>query len=46
MPTIRGALRGLVLSPALAEVTFAKRGFPVPPSAAKEQLDAVAQAVI
>jgi hypothetical protein len=46
MPTIRGALRGIVLSPALAEVTFAKRGFPVSPSAATEQLEAVPQAVI
>jgi hypothetical protein len=46
MTTIRGALRGIVLSPALAEVTFAKRGFPVSPSAATEQLEAVPQAVI
>ncbi|HEY3734413.1 MAG TPA: DUF1702 family protein [Streptosporangiaceae bacterium] len=46
MPTIRGALRGLVLSPALDEVTFAKRGFPGPRSAATEQLEAVPQAVI
>jgi Protein of unknown function (DUF1702) len=46
MPTIRGALRGLVLSPALTEVTFATRGFPVLPSAAMEQLEAVPQVVI
>jgi enediyne biosynthesis protein E2 len=46
MPTIRGALRGVVFSPALAEVTFAKRGFPVTPSAATQQLESVPQAVI
>jgi enediyne biosynthesis protein E2 len=46
MPTIRGALRGIVFTPALAEVTFAKRGFPVTPSAATEHLEAVPQAVI
>src|SRR2546422_6187571 len=46
MPTIRGALRGLVLSPALAEVTFARRGFPAVPSAATQQLESVPQAVI
>ncbi len=46
MPTIRGALRNVVFSPALAEVTFAKRGFPAAPSAATQQLEPVPQAVI
>jgi enediyne biosynthesis protein E2 len=46
MSTIRGALRGLLLSPSLTEVTFAKRGFPVEPSAATAQLECVPQAVI
>lgn len=46
MPTIRGALRATLLSPSLAEVTFAKRGFPVAASAATERLEAVPQAVI
>jgi hypothetical protein len=46
MTTIRGALRGVVMSPALADVTFAKRGFPAEPSVATEQLEAVPQSVI
>jgi hypothetical protein len=46
MPTIRGALRNVVFSPALAEVTFAKRGFPAAPLAATQQLEPVPQAVI
>jgi enediyne biosynthesis protein E2 len=46
MPTIRGAVRSVVLSPSLTEVTFKKRGFPVEPSAATQQLEAVPQAVI
>lgn len=46
MTTIRGALRDLVMSPALVDVTFAKRGFSAEPSAVTEQLEAVPQAVI
>ncbi|HLX48011.1 MAG TPA: DUF1702 family protein [Streptosporangiaceae bacterium] len=46
MPTIRGALRGAVLAPSLADVTFAKRGFPAGDPAATEQLEAIPQAVI
>jgi enediyne biosynthesis protein E2 len=46
MPTIRGAIRSVVLSPALAEVSFARRGFPVTPSAATDGLEIIPQAVI
>src|ERR1700722_8668204 len=46
MTTIRGALRDVVFSPALIDVTFAKRGFPAEPSAATERLEAVPQSVI
>lgn len=46
MPTIRGALRSVVLSPALAEVSFARRGFPAAPSAATDRLERIPQAVI
>lgn len=46
MPTALGSLRRLLLSPSLAEVTFARRGFPVEPSAATRQLEAVPHAVI
>jgi hypothetical protein len=46
MQTIRGCLRGIVLSPTLAEVTFAKREFPAGPSAATKRHESVPQAVI
>lgn len=46
MSTISGALRDVVMSPSLADVTFAKRGFPAEPSAVTEHLEAVPQAVI
>jgi enediyne biosynthesis protein E2 len=46
MPTYLGALRRLVLSPSLDDVSFAGRGFPVPPSVATDRLEAVPQAVI
>lgn len=46
MPTIRAALRSVVLSPALAEVSFARRGFPARPSAATDRLERIPQAVI
>ena len=34
MPTAFGSVRRYLLSPQLADVTFAKRGFPVAPLAA------------
>ncbi|MEU4397222.1 DUF1702 family protein [Micromonospora orduensis] len=46
MPTVFGSVRRLVLSPQLADVTFAKRGFPARPSPAVKHLEAVPQAVI
>ena len=46
MQTIRGFLRGIVLSPTLAEMTFAKCEVPAGPSAATERLESVPQAVI
>jgi len=46
MPTIRGALRNVVLSPALAEVSFARRGFPATPSAGTDRLERIPQTVI
>jgi hypothetical protein len=46
MPTTLGSLRSLVLTPSLAEVSFAKRGFAVTPSDATRELEAVPQAVI
>jgi enediyne biosynthesis protein E2 len=46
MPTIRGALRAAIMSPALKEVTFARRGFPAEPSGVTEQLELVPQSVI
>lgn len=49
MPTVIGSTRRLLLTPQLAEVTFAKRGFPPGSSAraaATQQLEAIPQAVI
>ncbi|GII76198.1 hypothetical protein Sru01_11800 [Sphaerisporangium rufum] len=46
MPTFLGSLRRLVLTPSLAEVTFAERGFPVTPSEATRRLEAIPQSVI
>jgi hypothetical protein len=46
MPTVFGSVRRLVLSPQLADVTFAKRGFPATPSAATQRLEAIPQAVV
>src|SRR5918995_3862423 len=46
MPTTLGSLRRLVLTPSLADVTFAKRGFPVTPTAATRRLEAIPQAVV
>jgi len=46
MPTPLGSLRRLVLTPALADVTFQKRRFPVVPTGATRRLEAIPQAVI
>jgi hypothetical protein len=46
MPSTIGALRRRIFTPSLTEVTFAGRGFPVQPSPASEQLEAIPQAVI
>jgi enediyne biosynthesis protein E2 len=46
MPTLIGSVRRLLLTPQLAEVTFAKRGFPAVPSGQTQRLEAVPQAVI
>jgi hypothetical protein len=46
MPTALGSLRRLVLTPALAQVTFAGRGFPVQPSPSTRRLEAIPQAVV
>jgi hypothetical protein len=46
MPTMLGSLRRLMLTPALAEVTFAKRGFPGAGAAAASQLEAIPKSVI
>jgi enediyne biosynthesis protein E2 len=44
--TIIGTLRRLVLAPSLAEVGFARRGFPQPDAAAARWLEAVPQSVV
>ncbi|MQS06057.1 DUF1702 family protein [Streptomyces alkaliphilus] len=46
MATVLGALRRLVLAPALSDVGFAGRGFRVPPSDASRRLEAIPQAVV
>ncbi|MDL4820299.1 DUF1702 family protein [Actinomadura opuntiae] len=46
MPTITGSLRRLVLTPSLAEVSFAKRGFPIAEAAPGRALEAIPQAVV
>lgn len=46
MPTAFGSLRRLVLTPKLADVSFAGRDFPVTPSAATRRLEAIPQAVV
>ena len=45
MPLL-GAIRRLVLTPSLDDVTFARRGFPVTPTAATARLEAIPQSVI
>ena len=46
MSTTMGALRRRLLTPSLASVTFAKRGFPGASSPAAEQLEAIPESVI
>ncbi|MGC5032705.1 DUF1702 family protein [Micromonospora sp. DT229] len=46
MPTTLGTLRRLVLTPALVETTFARRGFPVRDDEVTQRLEAIPQAVI
>ncbi|HKN97068.1 MAG TPA: DUF1702 family protein [Pseudonocardiaceae bacterium] len=46
MPTTFGALRRRILTPALTEVSFAKRGFPAGESDATRKLEAIPQSVI
>ncbi|GAA2596993.1 DUF1702 family protein [Actinomadura fulvescens] len=46
MPTVLGSLRSLVMTPALAEVTFEKRRFPAADPVAARHLEAIPQAVI
>jgi enediyne biosynthesis protein E2 len=46
MSTFLGALRRLLLTPKLGDVTFAKRGFPTVGSTAVEHLEAIPQSVI
>lgn len=46
MPTTLGSLRRLLVTPSLAEVTFAGRGFPVTPTEATQRLEAVPHAVV
>ena len=46
MSTVLGSLRRLVLSPSLADVSFAGRGFAVRPTEATRALEAIPQAVI
>jgi enediyne biosynthesis protein E2 len=46
MATTLGMLRKRVLAPALNDVTFARRGFPVIPSDATGKLEAVPQSVV
>src|ERR1700704_2035916 len=43
---VLGALRQLALAPSLEKVSFAGRGFAVPPSEVSEKLEAVPQAVV
>jgi hypothetical protein len=46
MPTVFGSVRRLALTPRLADVTFAVRGFPAGTTPGTQQLEAVPQAVI
>ncbi|MBV1849288.1 DUF1702 family protein [Catellatospora tritici] len=46
MATTLGSLRNLMMTPSLADVSFAKRGFPIVPTAATRRLEAIPQSVI
>jgi enediyne biosynthesis protein E2 len=46
MPPILGTLRRILLTPKLADVTFAVRGFPTEGSTATEHLEAIPESVI
>src|SRR4051794_18175908 len=46
MSTLLGAVRRLLLAPSLAEVTFARRGFPARPTAATRRLELIPQSVV
>ncbi|HEX4704779.1 MAG TPA: DUF1702 family protein [Pseudonocardiaceae bacterium] len=46
MSSVLGSIRRLALAPSLAEVSFAKRGFPITPSAATQRLEAIPQSVV
>lgn len=46
MSTVLGSVRRLVLAPSLAEVGFARRGFPHPGAASARELEAVPQSVV
>ncbi|WP_213002551.1 DUF1702 family protein [Winogradskya consettensis] len=46
MSTIVGSLRRLMLAPALEDVGFARRGFPVDPSPVTEMLERIPQSVV
>jgi enediyne biosynthesis protein E2 len=46
MPTFGGSLRRLVMTPSLAKVTFAQRGFSVTPTDATQRLELIPQTVI
>ncbi|WP_018219299.1 DUF1702 family protein [Salinispora pacifica] len=46
MPSVLGSVRRLLMSPSLAEVSFARRGFPGEPSPVTRRLEAVPQSVI
>src|SRR4029450_5877978 len=46
MPAVLGCFRRLMLTPSLASVSFAERGFPVTPSDATRRLEAIPQSVV
>jgi hypothetical protein len=46
MPTTVGSIRRLLLTPSLAETTFAARGFPAAPSDVTRRLEAIPHSVI
>lgn len=46
MPRLFGTLRRLVLTPSMASITFAHRGFPVTPDETTERLEAIPRSVV